>query len=72
MTKDKIGVNISKDLYELAKQKVRKSNGEFKDVGDYVSFVLREVMKEDEIEEQVSNTEVEEKIKERLKSLGYM
>lgn len=32
MDKDKIAVNISKDLYELVKERVKESNGEFKDI----------------------------------------
>lgn len=71
MSKDKIEVNISKELYELVKQRVKESNGEFKDVEDYVEFVLREIVKDEE-EEQKYSKEDEEKIKQRLKSLGYL
>ena len=73
MSKDKIAVKISKELYELVKQRVKESNGEFKDVEDYVAFVLREIVKdEEEDEEQKYSKEDEEKIKQRLKSLGYL
>jgi hypothetical protein len=73
MSKDKIAVNISKELYELVKQRVKESGGEFKDVEDYVEFVLREVVKdEEEDEEQKYSKEDEEQIKQRLKSLGYL
>jgi hypothetical protein len=73
MNKDKIAVNISKELYELVKQRIKESNGEFKDVEDYVEFVLREVVKdEEEDEEQKYSKEDEEKLKQRLKSLGYL
>jgi hypothetical protein len=73
MNKDKIAVNISKELYELVKQRVKESNGEFKDVEDYVEFVLREIVKdEEEDKEQKYSKEDEEKIKQRLKSLGYL
>jgi hypothetical protein len=73
MSKDKVAVNISKELYELVKLRVKESNGEFKDVEDYVEFVLREVVKdEEEDKEQKYSKEDEEKIKQRLKSLGYL
>jgi len=74
MSKDKIAVNISKELYELVKQRVKESSGEFKDIEDYVEFVLREVVKDDEEEdeEQKYSKEDEEKLKQRLKSLGYL
>lgn len=73
MDKDKIAVNISKDLYELVKQRVKESNGEFKDIEDYVEFVLREIVKdEEEDKEQKYSKEDEEQIKQRLKSLGYL
>jgi Arc/MetJ-type ribon-helix-helix transcriptional regulator len=71
MNKDKIAVNIPKELYELVKQRVKESNGEFKNVDDYVEFVLREIVK-DEDEEQKYSKEDEEVIKNRLKSLGYL
>ena len=73
MSKDKIAINISKELYELVKQRVKESSGEFKDIEDYVEFVLREVVKDDEEdEEQKYSKEDEEKLKQRLKSLGYL
>jgi hypothetical protein len=50
--KDKIAVYISKDLYNLMKHRVDESGGEFKSVEDYVGFVLKEVVKEEEVEEQ--------------------
>jgi Arc/MetJ-type ribon-helix-helix transcriptional regulator len=72
MSKNKIAVNISKELYELVKQRVKESGGEFKDGEEYVEFVLREVVKDEEEEEQKYSKEDEEQIKQRLKSLGYL
>jgi Arc/MetJ-type ribon-helix-helix transcriptional regulator len=73
MSKDKIAVNISKELYELVKQRVKESNGEFKDVEEYIEFVLREIVKDEkEDKEQKYSKEDEEQIKQRLKSLGYL
>ena len=45
MSEDKIAVNISKDLYNLVKHRVEESNGEFKNVEEYLEFVLKEVVK---------------------------
>ena len=67
MEKDKIAVNVSKDLYELVKQRVKESIGEFKDVEDYVEFVLREVAKDEETEEQKCSKEDEELIEIEVK-----
>jgi hypothetical protein len=73
MSSDKVTVNISKDLYELVKKRVKESRGEFKDVEEYVEFVLTEIVKdEEEDREQEYSKEDEEQIKNRLKSLGYM
>ena len=73
MSPDKVAVNISKDLYELVKSRVKESGGEFKDVEDYIEFVLTEIVKdEEEDNEQEYSKEDEEQIKQRLKSLGYM
>jgi hypothetical protein len=41
------------------------------DVEEYVEFVLREVVKDEE-EKQKYSKEDEEQIKQRLKSLGYL
>lgn len=51
------------------KRRVEESGGEFKSVGDYVEFVLKEVVKEESEEETYTK---EEEIKKRLKSLGYL
>lgn len=71
MSQNKVAVNISKDLYELVKKRVNESGGEFKDIEEYVEFVLTEIVK-DEDEEQQNSKKDEEQIKNRLKSLGYM
>ena len=72
MGKDKVAVYVSKSLYDKVERRVKESGGEFKSVEDYVEFVLREVVKEDENEKQVLKPEEEEKIKRRLRSLGYL
>ena len=67
---DKVPVYISQQLYEKIKARVEASSGEFKNVEEYVEFVLQEVVKEES--EQVYSPEEEEEIKRRLKSLGYL
>ena len=71
MSKDHVTVNVSKDLYELVKCRVSESGGEFKSVEDYIDFVLREVVKEEEENNEQKNCNDEEQIKKRLKNLGY-
>lgn len=66
-----MNVRIPKSLYEEISRRVKESGGEFKDVEEYVTFVLNEVVKEDE-EENVYTPEEEEEIKRRLKQLGYL
>lgn len=48
MTEDHVPVNIPKELYEEIEKRVAESEGEFKNVEEYVEFVLTEVLKEDE------------------------
>ena len=71
MSKDKVPINISIELYKEIENKIKSNQGEFQKVEDYIEFVLREVMKDEELE-QVYTPEEEKKIKNRLKSLGYM
>ena len=68
----KIQIEISKDLYDKIKQRVSMFNDEFKSVEEYVTFVLAEVVKEEEIQGSTYTKEEEEEIKSRLKSLGYI
>lgn len=62
-------VSIPVPLYEKVKERIKDTG--FTSVSDYVVFVLRELMSEDESEEGFSK-EDEEKVKDRLRSLGYM
>jgi len=67
-----INVKIPKSLYDEILKRVKESEGEFKDVEEYVTFVLSEVVKEEDEEENVYSPEDEEEIKRRLKALGYL
>jgi len=69
---EKVPIYISKTLYERIKKEVEESQGEFKNVEEFIEFVLREVLKEEETEEPAYTPEEEEEIKRRLRSLGYL
>ncbi|HDH07304.1 MAG TPA: CopG family transcriptional regulator [Thermoproteales archaeon] len=72
MPEEKVPIYISKTLYERIKREVEESQGEFKNVEEFIEFVLREVLKEEETEEPAYTPEEEEEIKRRLRSLGYL
>ncbi len=65
-------IEISKDLYEKIQKRVSMFKDEFKNVEEYVTFVLAEVVMEEELQGSVYTKEEEEEIKSRLKSLGYI
>ena len=65
-------VSIPVELYEKIKQRIKET--EFSSVSDYVTYVLKEVLAslEEEEDEEVFTKEEEEKVKERLRALGYL
>jgi Arc/MetJ-type ribon-helix-helix transcriptional regulator len=67
---EKISVKISKDLFDMIKKQVKMSGGAFISVEEYIEFILLEVIKEEKTVEALTPDE-EEKIKERLRKLGY-
>lgn len=69
---DKVPVQISRKLYNKIKNRVELSQGEFKNIEEYIEFVLSEVVKEEGEPEQVYTPQKEEEIKKRLRSLGYL
>jgi len=66
----KIPIKISEKLVDKVQKQVDESEGEFKNVEEYIEFVLKELLKEEE--EQVYTPEEEEEIKKRLRALGYI
>jgi Arc/MetJ-type ribon-helix-helix transcriptional regulator len=62
-------VSIPISLANKVKEKIKGTG--FTSVSDYVVFVLRELMSEDEAEEAFSKDD-EEKVKSRLRALGYI
>ncbi len=65
-------VSIPVQLYEKIKKRIEGTG--FTSVSDYVTYVLREVLAslEEEEKEEVFTKEEEEKVKERLRALGYL
>lgn len=59
-------IEIPPDLYKKLEAKGKEAG--FSSVSEYVFFVLHELVKEEEGEER----EEDEKIKERLRRLGYL
>ncbi len=70
MEEKMVTVEIPASLYAKI-EGIIKDTG-FKSVSSYVTYVLREVLAEDEEEQEVFSKEDEERVKERLRSLGYL
>ena len=69
-----INVGIPVNLYKKIKKRVEKT--EFKTTQEYITYILEEVIKQVEEEEtgddEVFSEEDEEKVKDRLRALGYL
>ena len=65
-------VSIPLELHKKIKKKIQGTG--FTSASDYVTYVLREVMAslEEEEKDEVFSEEEEEKVKERLRALGYL
>lgn len=67
-------IKISTELLNKIEKRIQDT--EFKTAQDYISFVLEEVIKDDDDQEdnleETFSEEDEEKIKGRLKALGYL
>lgn len=66
-------INIPEELYVKIQKRVEESK-EFDSVDEYVKYVLEQVVEkiEEKKEEKAYSKEDEEKVKERLRSLGYL
>ncbi len=62
-------ISIPTSLYKKIEGRIKDTG--FTSVSSYVTYVLREVLSEDEEDEDFTE-EDEEKVKERLRSLGYL
>ncbi len=66
-------VSIPKPLVEKIKERMKGTG--FSSVSSYVTYVLRQVLssiEEDERSKQAFTKEEEEKVKQRLRDLGYI
>ncbi len=66
----KVAVHVDRELYERAVRFVEEQGG-FSSVDELVEFLLSEVLSEEESGSGMIE-EDEEKVKERLRSLGYI
>ncbi len=70
MGKEFTTISIPTSLYKEIEEKIKES--EITSVASYVTKVLRESLSEKKGEEQPLDKDDEEKVKERLKALGYI
>ncbi len=70
MSEDYGEIKIRKDLIDKIQKHIQGT--EFSSIEEYVTFVLEEVIKDVDEEEQVFSEEDEEKVKGRLRALGYL
>ncbi len=68
--KDKVTIKIPRPLYDKLKKVIDGSG--YNSVTDFIVFVIRDLVAQAAVsEKQLSETEIE-KIKQRLKNLGYL
>lgn len=70
MKKEKTTVTIPSALFQKVEKEIAAS--EFNSVEEYIIKALEEKLPQDQPSEKSLSTEEEEKIKERLRALGYM
>ncbi len=70
MSEEKKNVPIPAEIYDAIAQRVKET--EFNSVEEYVTFVLEEVIKDEDEEETPFTPEDEEEVKKRLRALGYL
>ena len=70
MEKEFTDVSIPTSLYKKIEEKIKGS--EITSVSSYVAKVLRESLSKEEVTQEALTKEDEEKVKKRLKALGYI
>jgi len=65
-----VSVIMQRSLYEKIQKRITMTS--FQSVADYIIYVLDQVVSDEEEEKEVYSKEDEEKIKERLRRLGYL
>jgi len=67
----KHNISISEELYEKCKRFIENQGG-FNSVDEFIEFVLSAVLSEEGAQGAQLSRKEEEKVKERLKALGYI
>ncbi len=70
MDKESLSVSIPASLYKKIEEVIKGKD--IPSVSDYVVKVLREKLSQEETSGEAFSKEDEEKVKERLKALGYL
>ncbi|MFQ6108554.1 MAG: CopG family transcriptional regulator [Candidatus Aminicenantales bacterium] len=70
MEKEFTSISIPTSLYKKIEERIKDT--EFTSVSSYITKILRESLSKEEKAEQPLSKEDEEKVKERLKALGYI
>ncbi len=63
-------VSIPTPLFKKIEERIKGTG--FTSVSSYVTYVLREIIAEDDESEEAFSKEDEERVKERLRALGYL
>jgi len=63
-------VSIPSPLFKKVEERIKGTG--FTSVSSYVTYVLREIIAEEEEEEELFSEEDKERVKERLRALGYI
>lgn len=67
---DTVEIEIPKDLASMLSSRTSKT--QYEDTSEYVSFILREVCHEMNLDEDVESGVDSNQVEDRLKSLGYL
>jgi len=70
MDKEFTAISIPTSLYKRIEETIKGT--ETASVSSYIVGLLREALSKEEAKPEVFNAEEEEKVKERLKALGYI
>ncbi len=68
--KKDVFIKIPAQLHKRIKERIKETD--FSSVSDYVTYVLREVLASLDEGSEVFTEEEEQKVKERLRALGYL
>ena len=68
--KEDKAVYLPAELYDRVKE--RAESTDFGSIEEYITFVLQEVLKEEEPAEIAVDREQEKEVKKRLRALGYL